>query len=181
MSISRICASGLAIAMLVVVPAAAKPAAGVMMTPERMAELQRINTFVNSTIVEVSDWEQYGREDVWTLPTSGKGDCEDFALLKRKLLLERGWPAAALSIAVGVTAQGEAHAVLTVATAEGPLVLDNLTSAILPSSRTGHTFYARQSGRGWIAASGERTREPTVDLPVAERTVTGTSPRRKRG
>ncbi|MCB8819176.1 transglutaminase-like cysteine peptidase [Microvirga rosea] len=181
MSIFRICAGGVTLAMLMAVPAAAKPAVGVTVTAERMAELQRVNTFVNSTIVEMSDMEQYGREDVWTLPTSGKGDCEDFALLKRKLLLERGWPSAALSIAVGVTAQGEAHAVLTVATAEGSLVLDNLTSTILPSSRTGHTFYARQSGRGWIAASGERTREPTVDLPVAERIVAGASSRRRRG
>lgn len=78
----------------------AKPA-GVALTPERMAELQQVNDHVNSTIVEVSDMEQYGREDVWTLPTSGKGDCEDFALLKRKLLVQRGWPASALSVGSG--------------------------------------------------------------------------------
>lgn len=33
------------------------------------------------------------KKDVWrTPPIHGKGDCEDFALLKRKLLIDRGWP-----------------------------------------------------------------------------------------
>lgn len=151
------------------VPALARSAGPVTLTPERMAQLQQVNSHVNSTIVEVSDMEQYGREDVWTLPTSGKGDCEDFALLKRKMLIERGWPASSLSITVGATSQGEAHAVLMVSTDRGQYVLDNLTSSILPPAQTGHVFYARQSGRGWISASGERTSEPTVDLPVARR------------
>jgi predicted transglutaminase-like cysteine proteinase len=148
----------------------ARPGA-VPLTPERMAELQRINAHVNATIVEVSDREQYGREDVWRLPTSGKGDCEDFALLKRKLLLDRGWPASALSISLGMTAEGEAHAVLTVATGAGDLVLDNRRSAILPAGQTGITFHARQSGAQpgrWVSATtGEVTRVPYADFPIA--------------
>jgi predicted transglutaminase-like cysteine proteinase len=145
----------------------AKPAKQIPLTAERMAQLQQVNSHVNSTIREVSDLEQYGREDVWALPTSGKGDCEDFAMLKRKMLIERGWPASSLSIAVGATSQGEAHAVLTVSTSQGQYVLDNLTSSILSPAQTGHVFHARQSGRGWISASGERTAEPVADLPVA--------------
>ena len=147
--------------------ASAKPVGQITLTPERMAQLQQVNSHVNSTIVEVSDMEQYGREDVWTLPMSGRGDCEDFALLKRKLLLQRGWPAWALSVSVGTTLSGEPHAVLIVTTASGEYVLDNLTSSILPPSQTGHTFLSRQSGRGWVSALGARTSEPTVDLPVA--------------
>jgi predicted transglutaminase-like cysteine proteinase len=169
-SISRGVAGGFflaAVTALYSVPVSAKPVAHVALTPERMSELRQINSHVNNTIIEVSDMDQYGREDVWTLPTSGKGDCEDFALLKRKLLLQRGWPASALSISLGTTSSGEAHAVLVVATASGEYVLDNLTSSILPPARTGHTFLSRQSGRGWVSASGARTSEPTVDLPVA--------------
>jgi predicted transglutaminase-like cysteine proteinase len=169
-SISRGLAGGVVLTIATVVhavPASAKPGASVTLTPERMAELRQINSHVNYTIVEVSDMEQFGREDVWTLPTSGQGDCEDFALLKRKLLIQRGWPASALSIAVGTTSSGEQHAVLVVATANGEYVLDNLTSSILPPAQTGHTFLSRQSGRGWVSASGARTSEPTVDLPVA--------------
>jgi len=169
-SISRVLAAGLLLAAVPALhsaPASAKPAARFVLTTERMAELRQINSHVNDTIIEVSDMEQYGREDVWTLPTSGKGDCEDFALLKRKLLIQRGWPASALSISVGMTARGEAHAVLIVATASGEFVLDNLTSSILSPSQTGHVFHSRQSGRRWVSSSGERTNEPTADFPVA--------------
>ena len=169
-SISRGLAGGFflaAVTALYSVPVSAKPIAHVALTPERMSELRQINSHVNNTIIEVSDMDQYGREDVWTLPTSGRGDCEDFALLKRKLLIQRGWPAAALSIAVGTTSSGEPHAVLVVTTASGEYALDNLTSSILPPSQTGHTFVSRQSGRGWVSASGARTSEPMVDLPVA--------------
>ncbi|SCY90835.1 transglutaminase-like cysteine peptidase [Microvirga guangxiensis] len=149
-------------------PVAARPSASVALTSERMAQLRQVNNYVNSTIVEVSDLEQYGRADVWALPNNGKGDCEDFALLKRKLLLEQGWPTTALSIAVGATAQGVAHAVLVARTDKGDYVLDNLTSSIRLSHQTGHVFWSYQSGNGWVSASGERTKEPTVDLPVAQ-------------
>ncbi|WP_245444465.1 transglutaminase-like cysteine peptidase [Microvirga sp. KLBC 81] len=161
---------------------AGEPPAQLALTAKRMAELQQVNSYVNSTVTEVSDMEQYGREDVWTLPNSGKGDCEDFALLKRKLLIQRGWPASALLIYVGATSQGEAHAVLTVSTDRGEYVLDNLTSSILPPSQTGHVFYSRQSGRGWISASGAGTAEPTADFPVANRThLAKVGPRGRRG
>lgn len=159
------------VAGLIVMPVAsvqAKPGRSFILTADRMSQMQQINSHVNSTIREVSDLEQYGRDDVWALPISGKGDCEDFAMLKRKLLIERGWPSSALSITVGATAQGEAHAVLVVSTAQGQYVLDNLTSSILSPERTGHVFHARQSGRAWISASGEKTSEPVADLPVAQ-------------
>jgi predicted transglutaminase-like cysteine proteinase len=164
------------VAGLTVLPVAsvqAKPSRSFVLTADRMSQLQQINSHVNSTIREVSDIEQYGREDVWTLPTSGKGDCEDFALLKRKMLIESGWPSSALSITVGATAQGEAHAVLLVSTTQGQYVLDNLTSSILSPERTGHVFHARQSGRSWTSASGEKTSEPVADLPVAQTVARG--------
>jgi predicted transglutaminase-like cysteine proteinase len=177
-SIAQRAALGLAAGLMIfpLASAQAKPSRSFVLTAERMSQLQQINSHVNGTIREVSDLEQYGREDVWALPTGGMGDCEDFAMLKRKMLIERGWPASALSISVGATAQGEAHAVLLVATAQGQYVLDNLTSSILSPEGTGHVFYARQSGRGWVTASGERTSAPVADLPVAQ-----VVSRRKRG
>jgi predicted transglutaminase-like cysteine proteinase len=177
-SIVRRIALGLAagLILLPVASAQAKPIRPFVLTAERMSQLQQVNSHVNSTIREVSDLEQYGREDVWALPTSGKGDCEDFALLKRKMLIERGWPSSSLSVAVGATAQGEAHAVLLASTGQGQYVLDNLTSSILSPERTGHVIHTRQSGRAWVTASGERTSEPVADLPVAQ-----VVSRRKRG
>jgi predicted transglutaminase-like cysteine proteinase len=74
--------------------------ARVPVNAERMRQLIEVNQRVNTTITEVTDLEQYGREDVWRIPTSGKGDCEDFALLKRHMLIQRGWRASALQIAV---------------------------------------------------------------------------------
>src|SRR5919107_3020447 len=119
-SITQRAALGLAAGLMIYsgASAQAKPGRSFVLTAERMSQLQQINSHVNSTIREVSDLEQYVRDDVWALPTNGKGDCEDFALLKRKMLIERGWPASSLSITVGATSQGEAHAVLTVSTSQ---------------------------------------------------------------
>ncbi len=60
-------------------------------------------------------------------PTAG--DCEDIALLKRRDLIEKGWPVGALLMTVVRQANGEGHAVLTVLTDRGDLVLDNLKSS----------------------------------------------------
>jgi predicted transglutaminase-like cysteine proteinase len=87
--------------------------------------LDRVNEMVNRSIEpvpeDVDDWVGY----------TSAGDCEDFALLKRTLLLRAGLPAGALRIAVAETQGGEPHAVLVVRSSEGDLVLDNLTDDIV--------------------------------------------------
>jgi predicted transglutaminase-like cysteine proteinase len=113
----------------------------VRLTPELRAELEEVNRSVNRRIRERSD--RRGGGDEWRLPTS-EGDCEDFAILKKGELLERGWPASALLLTV-VTLAGEGHAVLTVRTDKGDLVLDNRTSAIRDWSRTPYRYFARQA------------------------------------
>jgi predicted transglutaminase-like cysteine proteinase len=135
-----------------------------------MSVLRQVNSHVNSTVSEVSDLEQYGREDVWTLPTSGKGDCEDFALLKRKLLVDSGWPASTLLVTAVQTAEGEPHAVLMARTDQGDYALDNKTSEIRPFTATGYTMLSQQSQAGagkWIAAgTGANADGPVADFPV---------------
>lgn len=129
----------------------------VVLTPERQRDLQEVNARVNSAISEISDREHHGREDVWSIPTDGQGDCEDFALLKRKLLIERGWPSSVLLIAVVGTPAGEGHAVLMATTSDGDLVLDNKTSRVLPWIQTGYLFFTRMSQanpRAWEAIDG---------------------------
>ena len=44
--------------------------------------------------------KHYGIADYWTLPTDGKGDCEDYALLKRHELIRLGWPSSALLMTI---------------------------------------------------------------------------------
>ena len=64
---------------------------------------------------------------------------------KRVHLIARGVPAGALRLAIGLTAQGQGHAVLIVRTTAGDYVLDNLTDQIKPFDQTGHTLTAISS------------------------------------
>jgi predicted transglutaminase-like cysteine proteinase len=124
------------------------------LTAVRLAELSEVNRAVNGSVREVEDSVQYGRAEHWALPRKGAGDCEDFALLKRHLLFQRGWPSSALLITTARIGSGAGHAVLTVVTNKGDLVLDNRTSAIRNWAETGYVFFARQNPsnpRKWVA------------------------------
>ncbi len=109
------------------------------------ATLVRINAHVNTAIEPMTDLDQYGRDEVWTYPTSGRGDCEDYVLLKKKLLIEAGLPASALLITVVRDRQGDGHAILTVRTDRGEYVLDNETNDIRAWHQTGYRFIKRQA------------------------------------
>lgn len=85
------------------------------------------NRLVNRSIRRGSDDAVHGTPDYWEAGLGGRGDCEDYVLTKRRVLIERGIPAEALSIALVRTRWGEDHAVLLVATPDGEYVLDNLT------------------------------------------------------
>ena len=93
-------------------------------TPERLSELDNINRAVNREIAPATDIEIYGQAEYWTIPTT-RGDCEDYALLKRKRLIARGWPASSLLMTVVRDEKGEGHAVLTARTVQGDFILDN--------------------------------------------------------
>lgn len=125
----------------------------VVLTHERRAELDRVNRAVNAAIRQVTDYELYGREEYWALPTSGVGDCEDIALAKRQRLLAEGWPSSALLMTIVRDWAGEGHAVLTVRTGDGDLVLDNRTDSVKRWDRTGYIYYIRQAEtnpRAWV-------------------------------
>jgi predicted transglutaminase-like cysteine proteinase len=112
-------------------------------TPEQMAELDRINRKVNHDIAPATDMELYGVVDYWTIPTT-KGDCEDYALLKRQTLMRAGWPASALLMIV-YDEHHEGHAVLTARTALGDYVLDNKNDELRLWYQTPYEFVMRQS------------------------------------
>src|SRR5690606_32824300 len=71
----------------------------VSLTAARMKQLEAVNSSVNRRIREQSDSQTSGREDAWTLPTR-VGDCEDFAILKKRELMKMGWPSSALLLTV---------------------------------------------------------------------------------
>ena len=113
-------------------------------TPQRLSELDEVNRRVNTLIAPATDQELYGTAEHWTLPTD-RGDCEDYALLKRQLLLQRGWPSRVLLMTVVRDERGDGHAVLTARTTQGDLILDNKVADIRIWHKTGYRFVMRQS------------------------------------
>ena len=134
----------------------------VNLTAQAMMEMQRINKWVNINIEPVSDMDHWGVPDQWDYPSDGKGDCEDYALLKRKLLIEEGFPRSALLMTVVKDQKGEGHAILTVKTNKGEYVLDNQESRILMWNQSGYSFVKRQSQENpnvWVQV-GEPVTDP---------------------
>jgi predicted transglutaminase-like cysteine proteinase len=137
--------------------------ARVLAPAPRLAELDAVNRQVNGVIEPVTDLELYGVSDYWTLPQNGKGDCEDYALLKRHLLIEAGWPASALLMTVVRDEKFEGHAVLTARTAQGDYILDNKTDELKLWSQTPYRFVMRQSyldPRVWVALDPAQSGPP---------------------
>jgi predicted transglutaminase-like cysteine proteinase len=141
-------------------PAACRPSgpavASIVLTPQRLADLTAVTRRVNHSVRETTDFEQFGREDVWSYPVNGKGDCEDYVLEKRRELIATGWPSSVLLITIVRDKVGDGHAVLTVVTDHGDLVLDSRNDAITDWSQTPYTYYTRQ-------ASGDPRSFKTVD------------------
>ncbi|MEO1695401.1 MAG: transglutaminase-like cysteine peptidase [Pseudomonadota bacterium] len=131
-------------------------------TTARLAELDEINRAVNLAVAPATDEEIFGVREHWTMP-GARGDCEDYVLLKRRMLMERGWPASALLITVVFDENDEGHAVLTARTAQGDFVLDNKTNALLSWEATPYRYVMRQSylnPQVWMALDPSMTQSP---------------------
>lgn len=113
-------------------------------SPAMAAKLNQVNSSVNSSIKPKAD-----KTETWSVNVSA-GDCEDYALTKRKRLIAAGVPAGALRMATLRTADGVAHAVLVVKTTAGDMVLDNLRRSVVAKSATGYA--------GWRIASEDPMR-----------------------
>jgi predicted transglutaminase-like cysteine proteinase len=134
--------------------------------PDRLNELDAVNRAVNREIEAATDMEIYGQTEFWTLPTT-RGDCEDYALLKRKRLIARGWPVSTLLLTVARDEKGEGHAVLTARTVQGDFILDNKVDEVKVWSRTRYDYVMRQSylnPRIWMSLD---SREGNANLPLA--------------
>ena len=114
-------------------------------SPELLTELDQVNGRINRSITAERDLKHYGIADYWTLPTDGKGDCEDYALLKRHELIRLGWPSSALLMTIVKDEKGEGHAVLTARTAAGDFILDNKVDEVRLWTKTPYQFLLRQS------------------------------------
>jgi len=141
----------------------------IILTRTAWRDLGKVNDWVNETIKPMTDQEHWGVVERWSLPTDGYGDCEDYVLLKRKLLIDAGWPPEALLITIVRDLKDEGHAVLTVKTDKGEFVLDNQNERILLWADTGYRFVKRQSQSDpnvWVSLGDTR---PAVATASAKR------------
>ncbi|MEK1891881.1 MAG: transglutaminase-like cysteine peptidase [Rhizobium sp.] len=128
------------------------------MSDAKWGMVRSVNSMVNRSITPMTDKEIYGRDEVWAYPTTA-GDCEDFALLKRRILIQRGVSPANLLLTVVRKPDGEGHAVLTLRTSNGDFVLDNLASNVKPWFDTPYSFIKRQSSNNagrWVTIENGR-------------------------
>jgi predicted transglutaminase-like cysteine proteinase len=135
-------------------------------TDAQIAELDQVNRHVNKVIEPATDMELYGVIDYWTIPKT-RGDCEDYALLKRQILIRAGWPASALLMTVVLDENKEGHAILTARTARGDFLLDNKTDELKLWNKSTYVFVMRQSylhARVWMSLD---PKQATPAVPVA--------------
>lgn len=129
--------------------ACASPARRYLSMLERARELSvplrisAVNRMVNEAIRYVGDYGQHGIADRWSSPlatlASGRGDCEDYALLKYGLLIESGIDASDVRLLLVRDREvRQDHAVLAVKAQGRWLVLDNRTSRPLDIADVGH-------------------------------------------
>ena len=137
----------------------------VVLSPAAWADMTRINNWVNTKIKPMTDMEHWGVVERWSYPDDGYGDCEDYVLLKRRMLIQAGWPRSALLITVVRDQRGDGHAVLTVKTDKGEFVLDNQNEAVLLWSETSYRFVKRQSQTDpniWVSLGDSRPASATA-------------------
>lgn len=123
------------------------------LTKDQWNLVAQVNTYVNGKIKAESDQDVYGEPERWAYPVDA-GDCEDYALLKQRYLVQLGISPRSLRMTVVLDEHGDGHAVLTLVATDGDYILDNRRNEILRWNEAKYTFLKRQSGanpREWVA------------------------------
>ncbi len=137
----------------------------VVLSGQAWKDLVHVNQWVNTNVKPMTDMEHWGVVERWNYPDDGYGDCEDYVLQKRKMLIQAGWPREALLITVVRDKNGDGHAILTVKTDKGEYILDNQTNDVLLWSDTGYRFVKRQSQSDpnvWVSLGEPRVTPATA-------------------
>lgn len=120
-------------------------ASEITLTRSVFALIQKINRQVNQRVKRADDLVLWDVPEYWEYPKRIKGklygDCEDIALEKKRLLKQAGLPVSALRITIVRDERYDGHAVLSVITNEGDLILDNKTDKVRRSDKTGFKFW----------------------------------------
>lgn len=120
-------------------------------------KLRVVNLAVNRMIDYASDRQVHGRTDYWATPSqtldAGRGDCEDYAILKMAALKAAGVPASSMTLVVLRDRERDLfHAVLAVATDKGHFILDNAHDAVLLDSAISRyqPLFSMSRDRYWL-------------------------------
>jgi len=121
------------------------------MTPELRKELRTVQYEVNRQLTPTE-----AREIAWHYAKDGRATCVQYALEKRRRLIESGFPAGALQLVTAVVPGEVGHLVLVVDTTDGDWVLDNLRTDIARWDDLPYRWIARQDGASmlkWVAVT----------------------------
>ncbi|MGE0503574.1 MAG: transglutaminase-like cysteine peptidase [Rhizobiaceae bacterium] len=122
-----------------------------------VARLDHVNRRLNAAITYTPDSRNYRQRDYWAtigeIIGRGRGDCEDYAIIKMAALIRAGVPERSMSVVVLYDHGNRAfHAVLSVATTSGNYILDNMRDeAYRDVSRPDYQpLYSLSADRAWI-------------------------------
>jgi predicted transglutaminase-like cysteine proteinase len=123
--------------------------ASIELTDARRRMLEAVQHDINTSITPRVD-----QTHTWDYSTDGTGDCNKYALSKRRDLIAMGWPRNTLLLATATTEGGEGHLVLVARTDRGDLVLDNRVSQVVDWSVLPYhwiSVQSRQSPARWVS------------------------------
>lgn len=126
--------------------------------------LLTVNAEVNRSFTAMLDKDIYGVEEKWAYPDAA-ADCEDYALEKRKRLLEMGMPAQNMAIAVVQQQSGDGHAILLAKVGGKIYQLDNLDDGIHSYENNDHGYkYLKWSSdiQTWFKYDGSPAKNVAV-------------------
>jgi predicted transglutaminase-like cysteine proteinase len=126
------------------------------LTPKVWKQIVAMNTRINREIDPVTDMEHWGVVDRWDMAEDGRGDCEEYVLVKRKKLAEAGIPRRAMLVTVVIDEENAGHAVLMIRTDRGDFILDNKRNSVLTWQQTGYVYVKReaQDRVAWTSLGG---------------------------
>ena len=142
--------------------------------------LARVNQWVNREIAYVGDDRNYRQRDYWATAEQtiarGKGDCEDFAILKMQMLRAAGIDAERMKLVLlrDLAANAD-HAFLLVETGAGKLVLDNVTDRLTNGSRANavRPVLSFSENRRWVHAyRGTQPSPNLAAIPASRKSYT---------
>lgn len=142
--------------------------------PAGMRALNQVNRFVNANVRQRRDANVGDAPEYWRPSGVGFGawgDCKDIAVEKRQELIEQGYPAKDLFLAIGYRPDIGLHAVLVAHTADGDLILDSRTPYIVAWSEAPYVWVKHQSRQDpftWVLFNAPNNDAPAMRLAALD-------------